>query len=86
MVDQTNESGDSISRKIFRSYYKLYDCLAMILDSGLGLLRGLKNLRIVGLEDMEIYIDGDSERSWFAENWPDAKISTTPPILIGVAL
>ncbi|KAG0368595.1 hypothetical protein BGX24_002763, partial [Mortierella sp. AD032] len=57
-----------------REIYRQYDCLAMTLDSGLDLLKGLKELRVVGLEDMEVYIDGDGEQSWFAEHWPLAKI------------
>jgi hypothetical protein len=54
--------------------YRQYDCLAMTLDSGLDLMRGLKELRIVGLDDMEVYIHGVKEQIWFAENWPRAKI------------
>ncbi|KAG0206106.1 hypothetical protein BGX33_007579 [Mortierella sp. NVP41] len=36
-----------------------YDCLAMSLESGLGLMKGLKNLRLVGLEDMEVGMCND---------------------------
>ncbi|KAF9120644.1 hypothetical protein BGW39_011203 [Mortierella sp. 14UC] len=57
-----------------REIYRQYDCLAMTLDSGLDLLRDLKELQIVGLEDMEVYIDGDKEQTWFAEHWPHATI------------
>ncbi|KAH7057990.1 hypothetical protein BKA57DRAFT_488468 [Linnemannia elongata] len=54
--------------------YRQYSCLAMTVESGLDLLKNLKELRIVGLQDMEIYIDGDKERTWFEENWPNATI------------
>ncbi|KAG0297332.1 hypothetical protein BGZ96_006896 [Linnemannia gamsii] len=60
-----------------KEYWRQYDCLAMTVESGLDLLKGLKDLRVVGLEDMEIYIDGDTEQSWFAENWPNATIGQT---------
>ncbi|KAK3809616.1 MAG: LOW QUALITY PROTEIN: hypothetical protein J3R72DRAFT_428288 [Linnemannia gamsii] len=33
-----------------------YDCLAMSLESGLDLLRGLKSLQVVALQDMEVGI------------------------------
>ncbi|KAF9142672.1 hypothetical protein BGX30_002420 [Mortierella sp. GBA39] len=54
--------------------YRQYNCLAMTMESGLDLLKDLKELRSVGLQDMEIYIDGDKEQAWFAENWPKATI------------
>lgn len=54
--------------------YRQHSCLAMTVESGLDLLKDLKDLRIVGLQDMEIYIDGDKEQTWFAENWPNATI------------
>ncbi|KAG9061225.1 hypothetical protein KI688_007563 [Linnemannia hyalina] len=54
--------------------YRQYSCLAMTVESGLDLLKDLKELRRVGLQDMEIYIDGDKEQTWFAENWPKATI------------
>ncbi|KAK3848397.1 MAG: hypothetical protein J3R72DRAFT_484616 [Linnemannia gamsii] len=57
--------------------YRQYDCLAMTLESGLDLLKGLQNLRVVDLSNMEIYIDGDEEQSWFAEHWPNATILET---------
>ncbi|KAF9213728.1 hypothetical protein BGZ59_004931 [Podila verticillata] len=47
------------------------------LESGLDLLSGLKNLRVVALEDMEVDIDGDSEQKWVAEHWPKARVITT---------
>ncbi|KAF9541832.1 hypothetical protein EC957_002667 [Mortierella hygrophila] len=62
--------------KRYKEHYQQYDCLAMTLDSGLDLLKGLKDLRVVGLVDMEIYIEGEKEQAWFAENWPHATIRT----------
>ncbi|KAG9061233.1 hypothetical protein KI688_007571 [Linnemannia hyalina] len=62
--------------KRYKEHYQQYDCLAMTLDSGLDLLKGLKDLRLVGLVDMEIYIEGEKEQAWFAENWPHATIRT----------
>ncbi|KAG0292994.1 hypothetical protein BGZ96_003450 [Linnemannia gamsii] len=60
-----------------RVCYRQYDCLAMTLESGLDLLKGLKELRVVELEDMEVYISGEKEQSWFAEHWPLATIRVT---------
>lgn len=41
-----------------RELWRKYDCHAIILECELDLLQGLKELRYVGLEDMEIYDDG----------------------------
>lgn len=60
-----------------KEYNRQYDCLAMTLESGLDLLKDLKDLRMVGLEEMEVYSDGDKEQVWFAKNWPRARVSTT---------
>lgn len=57
--------------------WRQYDCLAMTVLSGLDLLKGLKGLRAVGLEDMEVYVEGDREESWFAEHWPHAIIGVS---------
>ena len=48
---------------------RLYECLAMTLDSGLDLLRDLNKLERVGLQDMEVYV-GEMEREWMEANWP----------------
>ncbi|KAF9305478.1 hypothetical protein BGZ91_008745 [Linnemannia elongata] len=56
-----------------REYWRQYACLAMTLESGLDLLQGLQELKVVGLEDMEVYI-GESERRWFKKHWPNARI------------
>ncbi|KAG0297339.1 hypothetical protein BGZ96_006903 [Linnemannia gamsii] len=58
-------------------YWRQYECLAMTLESGLDLLKGLKELRVVGLENMEVYIEGKQEKAWFAEYWPHVTIRTT---------
>ncbi|KAF9396498.1 hypothetical protein CPC16_001180 [Podila verticillata] len=60
-----------------KEHDRQYDCLSMSLESGLDLLSGLKNLRVVALEDMEVDIDGDSEQKWVAEHWPKARVITT---------
>ena len=60
--------------KRYKEFYRQYDCLTMTLDSGLDLLKGLKDLQLVRLVDMEIYIEGEKEQAWFAENWPHATI------------
>lgn len=64
-------------RRGYKEYFRQYDCLAMTLESGVDLLKGLKGLRVVGLEDMEVYVEGEKEQSWFAEHWPNAVIGTT---------
>ncbi|KAK3848386.1 MAG: hypothetical protein J3R72DRAFT_484603 [Linnemannia gamsii] len=50
-----------------------FDCLAMTLDSGLDLLKSLKNLHTVELRDMEVYIGKPLEQKWVAENWSKVK-------------
>ncbi|KAF9083023.1 hypothetical protein BGX23_011851 [Mortierella sp. AD031] len=57
-----------------KEYFRRYDCLAFTLESGLDLLKDLKELRVVQLEDMEVYIDGEAEQAWIAEHWPNVKI------------
>ncbi|KAF9909037.1 hypothetical protein EC991_009098 [Linnemannia zychae] len=52
---------------------RLYDCLAMTLESGLNLMAGLKELEIVRLDAMEVYIGRDNEQAWVKENWPKVK-------------
>ncbi|KAG0208807.1 hypothetical protein BGX28_000350 [Mortierella sp. GBA30] len=54
-----------------------YDCLAMSLESGLDLLRGLQRLQVVALEDMEVGIDNENERRWVAQHWPRVQVLTT---------
>ncbi|KAF9087381.1 hypothetical protein BGX23_008168 [Mortierella sp. AD031] len=60
-----------------KEWYRRYDCLAFTLESGLDLLKDLKALRVVELDDMEVYIDGDAEQAWIAEHWPSVKIGCT---------
>lgn len=71
------DTSPPLYRRHDKETYRQYDCLAMTLDSGLDLLKGLKELRIVGLEDMEIYINNPREQDWFAEHWPHATIGTS---------
>lgn len=53
-----------------------FDCLAMSLESGLDLLKDLKELRSVKLVDMEVYVDDDNEQAWLSEHWPNALVET----------
>lgn len=70
------DDSDDLYDKSYREFYRQYDCLAMTLDSGLDLLKGLKDLLVVGLVDMEINTEGEKEMAWFEENWPLATIRT----------
>lgn len=47
-----------------------YDCLAMTVESGLDLLKDLRGLESVVLEDMDVYISKDEEKAWVQKNWP----------------
>jgi len=49
---------------------RLFDCLAMSLESGLDLLQGLKKLQVVGLKNMETGIYNGDERAWVRKHWP----------------
>ncbi|KAG0273735.1 hypothetical protein BGZ95_010477 [Linnemannia exigua] len=60
VLDSTHPSYALEDEEIFRQY----DCLAMTLESGLDLLKNLQNLQVVDLSNMEVYIDGESERSF----------------------
>ncbi|KAF9087382.1 hypothetical protein BGX23_008169 [Mortierella sp. AD031] len=57
--------------------HRAYDCPAMSLDSGLDLLKDLKELKVVGLEDREVGINNTAEQGWVAKNWPLAEIGCT---------
>ncbi|KAF9121269.1 hypothetical protein BGW39_010659 [Mortierella sp. 14UC] len=60
-----------------KEYSRQYQCMAMSLESGLDLLKGLKNLKIVGLSDMEVGTDGEEEE-WVEKHWPNVvQIDTT---------
>ncbi|KAG0271704.1 hypothetical protein BGZ95_000454, partial [Linnemannia exigua] len=51
-----------------------HDCLAMSLEGGLDLLHGLRGLRKVGLEDMDVEIGNPAEQEWVKAKWPHATI------------
>lgn len=50
------------------------DCLALGLETGLELLIDLKDLKKVGLEDMDVDIGNFAEQAWVAHNWPHTTI------------
>ncbi|KAF8946333.1 hypothetical protein BGZ47_000812 [Haplosporangium gracile] len=50
------------------------DCLALGFETGLDLLRDLKELRKVGLEDMDVDIGNFAEQTWVAQNWPHTTV------------
>ncbi|KAG0372604.1 hypothetical protein BGX24_012819 [Mortierella sp. AD032] len=54
-----------------------FNCLAMTVESGLDLLKGLTELRTVDLRYMDVDVHREKEQRWFKENWPLAKILTT---------
>ncbi|KAG0333862.1 hypothetical protein BG000_008831 [Podila horticola] len=66
-------------RRFDKENERQHDCLAMSLKSGLDLLSGLKSLRVVALEDMEVSIDDENEKNWVAQNWPRVDVLTTDP-------
>ncbi|KAF9976274.1 hypothetical protein BGZ75_000280 [Mortierella antarctica] len=47
-----------------------YECLSFTLESGLDLLRDLKELRVIDLNDMAVGFDGEAEQRWMKEHWP----------------
>ncbi|KAG0378598.1 hypothetical protein BGX24_003394 [Mortierella sp. AD032] len=63
-----------IPRDPFNDYHQTYTCLAMDLESGLDLLKDLKELRVVDLHNMLVGISKPAEQEWVAEHWPRAKI------------
>ncbi|KAG0286923.1 hypothetical protein BGZ96_009081, partial [Linnemannia gamsii] len=58
----------------YMDFHCQYGCLAMTVESGLDLLKGLKELRKIDLTNIEVYIDNETEQRWFKENWPQAKV------------
>ncbi|KAF9147039.1 hypothetical protein BG015_011376 [Linnemannia schmuckeri] len=54
--------------------YRQYDCLAMTLESGLDLLKDLKDLERVVFYDAEIGLHKRAQQKWVIENWPKADI------------
>ncbi|KAF8930223.1 hypothetical protein BGZ47_000691, partial [Haplosporangium gracile] len=57
-------SRDSMNREDYQ-----YDCLEMTLESGLGQLRRLKNLRVLDVRRMAQRI-GLKEVQWMIQHWP----------------
>ncbi|KAF9964432.1 hypothetical protein BGZ70_006465 [Mortierella alpina] len=47
-----------------------YECLSFTLESGLDLLRDLKDLRVIDLSNMAVGIGGEAEQQWVKEHWP----------------
>ncbi|KAF9964430.1 hypothetical protein BGZ70_006463, partial [Mortierella alpina] len=47
-----------------------YECLSFTLESGLDLLRDLKELRVIDLSNMAVGIDGEAEQQWMKKHWP----------------
>ncbi|KAF9964431.1 hypothetical protein BGZ70_006464 [Mortierella alpina] len=47
-----------------------YECLSFTLESGLDLLRDLKQLQVIDLSNMEVGIDGEAEQRWVKKHWP----------------
>ncbi|KAH7057957.1 hypothetical protein BKA57DRAFT_433050 [Linnemannia elongata] len=56
--------------------HRQYDCLSMKPESGLGLIEDIRELRIVGLDNMKVGIDSVAEE-WAAENCPNMVIRHT---------
>ncbi|KAG0256410.1 hypothetical protein BG011_004576 [Mortierella polycephala] len=46
------------------------DCQAFTLDSGLGLLRDIKQLRTLDLSNMLVGFKRAPEQQWIRDNWP----------------
>ncbi|KAF9144398.1 hypothetical protein BG015_000125 [Linnemannia schmuckeri] len=47
-----------------------YECLSMTLESGLGLLSGLKDMRAVVVEGMAVGLSNPAEKIWQRKHWP----------------
>ncbi|KAF9117789.1 hypothetical protein BGW39_001798, partial [Mortierella sp. 14UC] len=54
--------------------FRLYDCPAMSLASGMDMLKELRQLESVRLRDMEVSIMDDEERAWSKEHWPKVEV------------
>ncbi|KAG0372602.1 hypothetical protein BGX24_012817, partial [Mortierella sp. AD032] len=64
---------DTLDRRRYNDHQSR-NCLAMSLEGGLDLLHGLKELRKVGLVDMDVNIGNPAEQEWVKANWPHATI------------
>ncbi|KAG9061213.1 hypothetical protein KI688_007551 [Linnemannia hyalina] len=61
-------------RKINKRHVWQYDCLSMTLESGLDVLKDLRNLRLVVLWYLENGISNAEEKEWVQTNWPQVEI------------
>jgi len=53
------------------SQYKLqYDCLGMSLETGMDMLKDLKEMRCLGVDKMAVNFDRAEEQAWVKVNWP----------------
>ncbi|KAF9565495.1 hypothetical protein EC968_004081 [Mortierella alpina] len=50
-----------------------YDCLSFTLESGLGMLCGLRELETIDLRNMSVGLMQDAELQWVRWNWPHLK-------------
>ncbi|KAF9082667.1 hypothetical protein BGX23_012224, partial [Mortierella sp. AD031] len=66
---------ENLYKRHDKERFRQYDGLAMSLDSGLDLLKDLKEMRMVGLKDMEVGITNEAEKRWMKENWPNAEVN-----------
>ncbi|KAF9541812.1 hypothetical protein EC957_002647 [Mortierella hygrophila] len=61
-------------RKINKKHIWQYDCLSMTLESGLDVLKDLRDLRLVVLWYLENGISNAEETKWVQTNWPQVEI------------
>ncbi|KAF9123570.1 hypothetical protein BG015_005290, partial [Linnemannia schmuckeri] len=66
---ETRDRWDSEEEVAFDDEDFQLDCLVMSLQSGLGKLKGLKELRVLGVVRMATRI-GPEEQQWMKEKWP----------------
>ncbi|KAG0273445.1 hypothetical protein BGZ95_010739 [Linnemannia exigua] len=75
--DQAPGGGDHSHSRAAASHTKprpkIYDCLRLSLDMGLGELCELKSLELFGFEGIEHDV-GEKEVEWMAEKWPKLKV------------
>ncbi|KAF9563392.1 hypothetical protein EC968_004870 [Mortierella alpina] len=64
------ETEDMYLDNNFPQAERQYDCLSFTLESGLDILRDLKELRTIKLDGMAVGIEGVEEQRWVKEHWP----------------